>query len=270
MPADFMVAAGMTPVVDPFTVFEDMPVFHDLKNYGGHVTVAWNLGTYELKSISSYRKLEEVALFDSDGTEIFVVFVDLARNQQQFSPELRLLSPADERFNWIAGVFYFYEDADQDFDVVFPGFLLPLSATNQTDAYAAYFQGSLQLSDRLAVTAGLRYSYEEKDGSNAGGPISGSWNEATPKLLVEYHANEAVLLYASATKGFKSGGFNSLGIQSSTFDEETVWAYEGGIKSLWFDSRLRINASVFYYDYSGLKVKKVDEKRGEGFIVKED
>jgi len=258
MPADFMVAAGMTPVVDPFTVFEDMPVFHDLKNYGGHVTVAWNLGTYELKSISSYRKVEEVALFDSDGTEIFVVFVDLARNQQQFSQELRLLSPADERFNWIAGVFYFYEDADQDFDVVFPGFLLPLSATNQTDAYAAYFQGSLQLSDRLAVTAGLRYSYEEKDGSNAGGPISGSWNQATPKLLVEYHANEAVLLYASATKGFKSGGFNSLGIQSSTFDEETVWAYEGGIKSLWFDSRLRINASVFYYDYSGLQVQTVD------------
>ncbi|MCZ6719669.1 MAG: TonB-dependent receptor, partial [Gammaproteobacteria bacterium] len=267
MTPDFLVAAGATPVVDPFTVFQDMPVFHDLENYGGHVTVAWNLGTYALKSISSYRKVEEVALFDSDGTEAFGVFVDLARNQQQFSQELRMLSPADERFSWIAGLFYFYEDADQKFDLWFPGpSLLPLSATNQTDAYAAYFQGSLQLSDRLAATAGLRFSYEEKEGSNAGGPISDSWNEATPKLLVEYYANEAVLLYASATKGFKSGGFQSLGIQPSTFDEEIVWAYEGGIKSLWFDSRLRINASVFFYDYSDLQVQTVDETTLEVFI----
>ncbi len=266
-PPDFLIAAGATPVADPFTVFQDMPVFQVLENYGGHVIVDWDFGDYELRSISGYRKVDEEVLLDSDGTEAFGVFVELTRNQQQFTQELQVLSPADGRFHWIAGLFYFYEDADQKFDLWFPGpVLLPLSATNQTNAYAAFFQGSLQLTDRLAATAGLRYSREDKDGSNAGGPISDNWDETTPKVLIEYQATDEVLLYGSATKGFKSGGFQSLGIQPSTFDEEIVWAYEGGIKSQWLDDRVRFNAAVFFYDYSDLQIQTVDENTLEVII----
>ena len=62
------------------------------------------------------------------------------------------------------------------------------------------------------------------------------------------------MLYASVTRGFKSGGFNALADQGA-FQPEYIWAYELGIKSDWLDHRLRANASAFYYDYTDLQVQ---------------
>src|SRR3546814_7914661 len=62
-----------------------------------------------------------------------------------------------------------------------------------------------------------------------------------------------LLLFATATSGFKSGGFNP-GIPADDFFPEKIWAYESGLKTRLFDNRVRLAASAFYYDYSDIQV----------------
>jgi iron complex outermembrane receptor protein len=78
----------------------------------------------------------------------------------------------------------------------------------------------------------------------------------TPRFVANYQANQDMLVYASATKGFKSGGWNARGYTANTllpFGPEETWSYEIGMKSEWFDRRLRVNLTAFYQDTSGLQ-----------------
>ena len=78
----------------------------------------------------------------------------------------------------------------------------------------------------------------------------------TPRFAVNFKPNDDILLFASATRGFKSGGWNARGTVASQllpFDPEKVWSYEAGIKSDLFDRRVRINLTAFYLDVAGLQ-----------------
>ncbi|WP_257551544.1 TonB-dependent receptor [Sphingopyxis sp. DBS4] len=92
---------------------------------------------------------------------------------------------------------------------------------------------------------------EESWGSRHGQPKS-SWTAWTPKIGIDYDLADDVMAYASATRGFKSGGFQ-LG-DGRPFLPEYVWSYEVGLKSTLLDRRLRANFSAFYYDYTNLQV----------------
>jgi len=89
--------------------------------------------------------------------------------------------------------------------------------------------------------------------------LSGNYGAFTPKLGLDWHATESVLLYVSATRGYKSGGFNFTAAApgSAAFQPEKLWSYEVGAKTEWLDRRLRINATGFYYDYTNLQVQQL-------------
>ena len=169
----------------------------------------------------------------------------------------------------------------------------------ETEAYAVFGQFSYSFSEQWRATLGLRYSYEQKDVdynftllniptpataadlianrpalgfSPFGNSPQNSWSAFTPKFGVEYIMSDDVLWFASATRGFKSGGFNSLLFGASTtlesVDEEFIWSYEGGVKATLMDGRLRANAAFFYYDYSDLQQNVLTEEAiaaGNGF-----
>jgi iron complex outermembrane receptor protein len=80
-----------------------------------------------------------------------------------------------------------------------------------------------------------------------------SWDDWTPKVALEFRPNEDMLIYGSVTKGFKSGGTNSLDT-SPPFDQEELISYELGMKSSWNDNRVIFNGSLFQYDYNDLQV----------------
>ncbi|WP_285764835.1 TonB-dependent receptor [Biformimicrobium ophioploci] len=92
--------------------------------------------------------------------------------------------------------------------------------------------------------------------SDADGGISDSWEDLSGRLVVDYRWNDDVMTYASVSTGFKAGGFNSLnfgpGVDQS-FDQENVTNYEAGIKSSLFDNSVRLNASVYFYEYENLQ-----------------
>jgi len=160
-----------------------------------------------------------------------------------------------------------------------------LAETKQvTKSYAAFADASYDLSEKFAASVGLRYTYEEKTSGRlfenffdpavsvirntppflagvgtAGSPIAGEadFEAFTPKVSVSYKPNEDVLFYGSASRGFKSGGFDGRATTDFSFKPfrpEFVWSYEAGAKTSWMDGKLTLNAAYFYNDYTDVQV----------------
>lgn len=239
---------------------------------GIQLRIDWNLNdTLSLTSITGYRETDFEWLNDGDGIEAYLVNYFQIDNSQQSTQEFRLSSDG-ERMNWVAGIYYLGEESDSFLGIPLPlGAGLPLAilidGESETEAYAVFGEMSWSLSERLSLTLGARYSYEDKtvfyvdDRTSLGAPLASvddddNWSAFTPKLGLDYFVNDSTMLYASLTQGFKSGGFNMLAVQPS-YDEEEVLSLEAGIKTRFADGRLQLNASAFHYWYDDLQVGKV-------------
>ena len=130
------------------------------------------------------------------------------------------------------------------------------------------------MTSRLAGTVGLRYTRERKGMDNAGGryaldsptaPIAGTtygYTDAiehtawTPKFSLTMKLPQNALLYVSATRGFKSGGFNLSSTQPGRgYAPEWAWSYEGGVKTTVMNGRVRFDVAAFHMDYTNLQVQ---------------
>lgn len=262
-------ALGARLIPDPYTVNFNIQNARVVEDWGLTSNVAWDLGALSLRSITGYRRNRWSEDIDSDGTEVPQQEVVWAERQQQFSQELQLTSAASEKFDWIGGLYYFYESSHFDVALLRPLdpalFAIRLPSQNKTNAFAVFTDGTYHVTDRFRVKGGLRYSYEKKDDDVSlllndgilGGQFPGNaaWQAVTPQAVLEYQAAARTLLYASVTRGFKSGGFNSVG-SGEKFDPEYLWSYEVGMKSQWLDNLLQVNADSFYYNYRNLQVTR--------------
>ncbi len=138
-----------------------------------------------------------------------------------------------------------------------------------TVSTAAFGEASYQLSDRAELTVGLRHSRDEKQMLHfqAASPLGEeptdarsdeeSWSAWTPRVSLACQLAPDVLLYATASRGFKSGGFDSRVSEAregfASYRPELMWTYEAGIKSWFFGRRLKINQSTFFSDYEGIQ-----------------
>src|SRR5690606_17170072 len=92
-----------------------------------------------------------------------------------------------------------------------------------------------------------------------------TFSSFTPKVGLNFTISDTKFAYASASRGFKSGGFNIGSYQNTPFNPEKIWSYEVGLKSDLLDRRLRFNLAAFYYDYTDLQVQDVE---GNNTIVR--
>ncbi len=211
---------------------------------------------------------------------------------EQFSQEAKIAgSLGDKLIDYVAGVYYIREDVKTDFADVFANSLTlgDRVLKNSTEAIAGYVQGDLNLGI-FKLTAGVRYTDEIKKigfrdnrpacqvavpaanclfDQNFFVPPNGStvltaqpiplrqqakvW---TPRFAVNLKPTDDLLLYVSATKGFKSGGWNARGYTPAgvlPFGPEKVWSYEAGLKAELFDRKVRANISVFQLDVTDLQ-----------------
>ncbi len=178
--------------------------------------------------------------------------------------------------------------------------------TLDTDSIAVFASGSWHLSDRWTVTTGIRWTRDEKDFASAmfhpdgspslicaapvgrdvfsAGPCDGaspagavtvplarqikeSWSSVTPRFAVDYAVRDDLLLYASVSKGFKSGAFDGREMSTQLYKlepiaPEKVWAYEAGVKADWLDRRLRTNVAVFRNEIDDLQGTGTDQVTG--------
>ncbi len=278
-------AEGAMPLPDFDQTRNEVDSFQQWTISGITGVVTADLGTgLTLTSITGYRQFEDSFRFNTDGTEIFVTQTHFERETDQFSEEIRLACDCPD-YEWIAGLYYFTEDKVEDFGL--PGInfggAFNIFATNKTDAWAGFGELTWHLSDRLDGIVGARYSNEEKDDWNLRGLTGGNfdglfgasdprafsfsfpprmtvddWNAFTPKFGLKYDYSDNIMVYTTLTRGFKSGGTNSLS-GDAAFDPEHLWSFEVGGKSTLGDGRAIVNAAAFLYDYTDLQVSTFSE-----------
>ena len=259
-PPDLVAAGATVPDDDDEIALDTMPRF-DVDARGVSSTINYDAGPVRLRSITAYRSSNVEQVLDVDATDLFLRNIEFFEKSKTFTQEFQLLGSDTGRLRWILGAFYLNENGDDEIRILEPGRAIAIPESNTTKAYAVFGQGTYALLDRLRLTAGLRYSYEKKDFEyrimfngmqvDAGQP-SDSWKAWTPRLAVDFDLSDDVMAYASATRGFKSGGFQ-LG-DGRPFLPEYLWSYEAGLKSTLLDRRLRANFAAFYYDYTNLQV----------------
>jgi iron complex outermembrane receptor protein len=248
---------------------------HDVQTRRGGAKVDVDLGGVTLRSITGYTSLDNDLLEELDGTEFDYLWDTVADTSRVFSQEVQLVSDDSGPLNWVLGGYYLHEHATQDFPIFMPllSGQLTWQSSIKTDAYAAFGQATYKLG-KLELTGGLRYSRERKRAEflqtledNAGlltGAVgtyltpaapSDTYSSLTPRFAARFAFTPDASVYASATRGFKSGGFN-LQNTGEKFDPETIWSYEAGLKSAWLDRRLTANMAAFVYDYKDLQVNQ--------------
>jgi iron complex outermembrane recepter protein len=296
-PIDNLGAARVAGAVP--TAFDDtrnnVPSFFNWQTGGITATLEWEVtDSISVTSITAHRAWDSDFLFNTDGTAVEVTRTTQVYDTKQLSQELRVNGDFD-RLKWIAGLYYLDEEKLGALGLVRANLAPPtnggaflITGINDGKAWAAFTQLDFAVTDRLTLTAGIRYSDEEKDDFNQqinifqsatnprdrvllglfGGLIpvgfvptatntrnlSADWQAWTPKLGVKFDISDDANIYASYTKGFKSGGFNSFQPSNPPYNPEFIKSYEVGAKTEWFDNRLRFNAAAFYYDYTDLQV----------------
>lgn len=251
----------------------NVPTRRDLEVWGisgeGNIELSERIG---LKTLTAYRKFDAFIQTDQDATALSVndPFQQPVKGWQ-FSQELQLNYRAPGLFG-IFGLYYFQERRDATTILRFPAlsFLPPPNfgsvfqdGNNKTRAFAAFANVDVDLTDRLTLGLGGRFSYEKKstEGFNVTifGPlrtvpyVSRDWQAFTPRATLDFEVTPEVNLYATVSRGFKSGQF-ALATPTPA-EPEFLWDYELGVKGRALDGKLRYTLGGFYYDFSDLQLQ---------------
>ena len=270
----------------PGFAFDNPPDLHDVRasalawnrtlQYGAsaRLTTALTPST-TLVSLTAYRNLDYEFFVDADITELDLITTHQHEWQHQLSEEITI-SHQRPRLTWVGGVFLFDEVDHQSFWVDQPQarFQIRLDPRVEANSRAVFGQATVGLTSRISATAGVRYTHEGKNIDNAGGRYSldapdladpgsaygysdsiahSAW---TPKIALELTQPNGTLTYVSATRGFKSGGFNPSSTAAGRgYGPEWAWSYEGGWKGALMGGRSRFGVSAFVMDYTNLQVQ---------------
>jgi iron complex outermembrane receptor protein len=249
---------------------------------GGTLNILATLGDTVFTSVTGYTDAETNYLSSSANVGLTQVSMDPIGAEGWYQ-EFRLASADSGPFTWIVGANYYHEKAigRTNFALLFADLGLNFHSRLETDSYAAFAELGYRFDNGFGITAGARYTEDEKDWAvcNAAGLYTNlnnlppdvceglygfdnaKWNAFTPKLVLDYQVAPDVFAYASVTKGFRSGGWNftePVTGPNSGVDPEEVLSYEAGIKAELLDRRLRANLSVFTAAYDDLQVRSPD------------
>ncbi|HTV94908.1 MAG TPA: TonB-dependent receptor [Steroidobacteraceae bacterium] len=245
---------------------------------------------FNIRSLTAYRHLSGTMYLDADASSLDVLRTLISPiDEQQLSEELDFNGKVDA-LTYVFGLYYFHEDDAEPLTLAVPAYGVSnvVRGHLRDESEAAFGQIEYHFTPQISAVAGLRYTYETKHYSvlsewtasdsfdptvAAAAPVIGppyfpaafdistsrNYDALTPKFGINYRPQQDVLVYASATRGFKSGGFD-YGAPDAVdavrgFQPEYLWSYELGAKSDWLDRRVRLNLDAFLYHYSNLQVE---------------
>lgn len=259
------------PHTDAWTGTWDYNAHTERQLYGLTTDLEWRLGDWHWVWLNSYQHFNISYSEDSDGTPYPVAVYQSSQAAHQISEEVR--SSRDfSHLHLVTGIYLLNIDGDTATPVALPEFglnLLP-SWNQKTRSYALFSQADWQLADRWTLILGGRWTHDEKkfDYVSAGNGGSGLiFNTSTVgnladqrknlfsgKLQLEWRPASHSLLFAGVSRGVKGGGFNgsvdgTTAVKDFPYQPETLTSYESGFKTTLLEEHLRVNGSVFYYDY---------------------
>jgi len=268
----------------------DIGISADSRQHEGLLKMELDTGIGTLRSITGYSQFKGVTSFDFDGSYIpsswstsrqrsrtlqqaidwsinAIDNVDLIVGATYFRDKLKFINPSVPYSNFGLAALTNYSPANP----------LPLSSYSKLweayfeqdkEAWGIYGEATFHASDRLALTVGGRYSHEDQEvlGSQpsalaafnrAPRSASASFKKFTPRATIRYEVAPRTNIYASYSKGFRSGAYNSALPNLATdpwlpAKQESIDAFEVGLKS--GGGRIRFDLAGFYYDYKDLQV----------------
>jgi iron complex outermembrane receptor protein len=244
----------------------------DLDEVTGRVQIGTGIG--KLTSYTSYTDQKYKSNGDFDGAKIDYVQASGIFKRKTFQQAFDYNITAIDRLDLIIGAHYFDDDALAVSNAVISGVhLIGVTNAMDTKAWAIFADATYDITDALHLTLGGRYSHEKKDFTSVFsccGPIVGvglfsgvhsaSFSNFTPRGVLRYEIGPRSNVYASISRGFKSGTFNTVGqspisVSTPAVDPETITAYEVGFKSV--QEMVRIEAAAYYYDYKNLQLSRL-------------
>ncbi len=272
-----------------YDIYSDQEAINEREGYLANLILNFDLSeNVSLRSVTSVQNLDRFLRDDLDSTEQDLFGQNNYTEESESFGQEFTLNVEQENYSLLAGVTYFEEELFGEVQVPLTNicFLLApaLCGTPIGDAlnsgqylqdgdvditaYAAFVEATIPLGEKFSLIAGLRYNYEEREGTgtfifdaiglNVPTDAEADWDEITPRITLEYRPNENTLLYATYNEAFKSGVINT-GSLSPPLDPETVDAFELGWKGSSSDGRLSYALAAFLYDYQNLQISFVDE-----------
>jgi len=267
------------PSNNPFIQSENRTPIFDRTFYSATARYEHRLDWATLTSITDYQHLDKAYGEDSDVSPNPVFAYDTRQHLYQMSEELRLAGEAP-RLHWIGGLYALKIHSENHYTIdanQILGFVNQYGGTLNTTSVAVFGQAEYALTDQFSTIVGLRYSQDHKhldytDVTNGVEDFNfattypnlahlrsqdfGNWSG---KFELDYKPSTNILIYASANRGTKSGGFSTLSggpfsaaaVAAIPFGQEELTDYEGGLKLTLFNRTTHINTSIFSYDYAG-------------------
>ncbi|MDB6088796.1 MAG: hypothetical protein JWN85_1580 [Gammaproteobacteria bacterium] len=280
--ANVTTSLGSQYAADPYVSGASNRPHMDLQSLGTSLTVDWTLSKQlTLTSVSGYEHFTRLHVEDRDGTILQQLDGTFNNHLDQYSQELRLTYVGPE-LALIGGLFY-SQDTVRTLDQYAASDLLSLLGLNglqtignqyrqRTRSEAAFVHGEWNFAPSWTLIAGARFTDDHKNldqattflGANGVvadifTPVAHDYStrNLSGKVGLDYKVVEHTLLYASVSRGFKSGGFQGQLTFDPTalkpFRDETVLAYELGLKTRLLQNTLQLNAAAFDYDYRNMQ-----------------
>jgi len=253
-------ACGGNATTDIYTVYPGgTPHFGHYRDRAATLEASLTAGAIKFTSISSYRASKE----DQEQDFGTVGLYDAHRMQhyRQFSQELRGTGKIFPGLDYVIGGYYF----DSRYRLVqatniFGAFASLQDTTGKSRSEAVFADFDWEFLPRFRLSGGGRYTHDTKQNINPllyPGAAKKSWSRFTPKVTLDWRPTDALMLYATWSRGYRSGGFNGRGqaVLSATtpYDPETVSSYEIGTKTEWFDRKLVLDLAAYYADYKKIQ-----------------
>lgn len=270
---------------DPYHIARNFPFERriDQRSFSADLTVG--LGSFaDLKAILSYTKYSEYRQGDADYSAQPLYYNFNNVTAKTGTEELQLTSKPGQAFNWVLGA-YFLQDKPTDFyqfgsDGTRTSALQPYGSTLfaptatdpnlyvqgpyrlDTKASAAYLDVNYAVTSAFRVLGGARYTRDKKSAEYDNPDFvfdtapathkENTYSRTTWRGGLEFDIAKKSMLYATASTGFQSGGFNGSSPSLKPFDQTTVKAYEVGSKNELLGGTLRVNVALYANDYTNL------------------
>lgn len=237
---------------------------------------------YTLIFTSCYQYFNDMQAIDQDFTPLKMIFATQAQRQSLLSQEILAKSKPGSPYQWLTGFFAFIQQTDNTINVHYrdlaaafhktPGSKDQMIYDSPTSGVALFHQSTLRslAVKGLDLTLGARLDYEKSTLDYTASNISPT-NDITPlktsnsdldffrfvpKIVLSYAIVQNSMIYASATNGYKTGGFNTTfeRDEDRSFNPETSWNYEIGTKTTLIEGKLMAEASLFYIDWKNQQI----------------
>ena len=286
--------ASLHNTVDSGNTYLDDDGKTDREIFNALIHADWDMAWGTLTSITGYRSLDSLYREDIDGSPVPIAPNKPDINQEdQFSQEVRLLSPSGQTVEWILGLYYLRQNEFRSETYTFGGLApwrintlaggtlnrVKISGDIETQSYAPFGELTWHLNDQWAITGGARYTHDHKDNltvqQNLTNPVASTiffglpktvaaeaeWHALTPRAILEFKPSDDLYLYASWSKGFKSGGFNyaapTVAQALAPILPEKSTSYEVGAKAEMFGGALRANLALYDATTQNLQVRSL-------------